>query len=329
MHVSLRMLKIVATKSCVRYSVFTMRRLIVFAIAGTCCIALSGMGRSPSPVVHSAASPIELDAVVLDQNDQSVHGLQRDAFQIKEDGRRVELTGFREVSAAGISGRDDGRSVVLLLDDHAVPLATTVIQNIAKLFVSFARPLDSISVVRLTHREDEAAGGVPAALERIDEYRAGSPSFLGRDMRDDVLQTVARVARQLEPVEHRRKVLVCVGAREVCDPFLEVPESSLLWPSWRDAIATTARANASVYVVSPSGVLGRMDLGGGLVDTTGGGVFGRSNDFAREARMIWDQASHYYLLQYTPSSRRRDLHTIDVSIKRSGLRVQARHGRGD
>jgi len=125
------------------------------------------------------------------------------------------------------------------------------------------------------------------------------------------------------------KVLVCIGARGVCDPYFQVPESSLLWKSWRDAISTTARANASVYVVSPSGVTGGIDLGDGLADNTGGGVFVRSNDFARDARMIWDEAGHYYLFQYTPSGPRRDLHTIDVSIKRSGLRVRARHARGD
>jgi VWFA-related protein len=309
---------------------YAVRNLFVVAIAGTCVLALSAAAGSQSPLSGSAASPVELDAVVLDKNDRPVHGLQQRDFQIKEDGRLVELTGFREVSAAGISGRDDGRSVVLLLDDNAVPLnATTIVQNIAKLFVSFARAFDTVSVVRLTHREDEAAGGLPAVLERIDEYRAGSLSFFGRDMRDDALQTVARVARQLEPMEHRRKVLVCIGAREVCDPYFEVPENSLLWKSWRDAITTTARANASVYVVSPSGVIGRIDLGDGLADNTGGGVFVRSNDFERDARMIWDEAGHYYLFQYTPSGRRRDLHTIHVSIKRSGLRVRARRARGD
>src|ERR1700687_1469449 len=70
----------------------------------------------------STTLSVELDAVVLDKNDRPVHGLQQRDFQIKDDGVRVELTGFREVSPAGISGRDDEGSVVLLLDDNAVPL---------------------------------------------------------------------------------------------------------------------------------------------------------------------------------------------------------------
>src|ERR1700730_8134067 len=112
-----------------------MRDLIVVGIAGTYVLALSATAGSQSPLSGgTAASLVELDAVVLDKNDRPVHGLQQGDFQVKEDGRRVELTSFREVSAAGISGRDDGRSVVLLLDDNAVPRnATTILQNIAKL----------------------------------------------------------------------------------------------------------------------------------------------------------------------------------------------------
>jgi hypothetical protein len=141
-------------------------------------------------------------------------------------------------------------------------------------------------------------------------------------MRDDSLQTVARVARQLLPVVHRRKVLVCIGNRDVCDPYFLMPANSLLWNSWRDALSATARANGSVYAVSPAGVESRIDLGDGLVENSGGGDFARSNDFGRAAKMIWDEAGHYYLLGYTPAARPRDLHTIDVSIRRSGLKVE-------
>jgi VWFA-related protein len=302
-------------------------RPIVLAIAGTGLLAITTRPQTPQP---AAPASIEVDAVVLDKDDRPVRGLRQADFQIKEDGRSAAMTTFTEVSAAGIAGQADGRSVVLLLDDNGVALnATTIMQNIARLFVSLARPSDAISAIRLTHREDEAAGGLPAALERIDEYRAGSLSFFGREMREDTLLTVARVARQLEPMSHRRKALVCIGARDVCDPYFEVPENSILWKSWRDAVSAAARANASVYVVSPAGVTGRVDLGGGLADITGGGAFVRSNDFGRDVKMIWDEASHYYLLGYTSSGRRRDLHTIDVSVKRSGLHVRARQRRGD
>jgi VWFA-related protein len=307
-----------------------MSDLLRLLLVGTFALTLTVRAGTQSVPSDTAVQSVELDVVVLGADERPLRHLEQRDFQIKEDGRPVTLTGFREVSVAGISGRDDSRSVVLLLDDNSVPLmATTIMQNIAKLFLSFARPSDTISVIRLTHREDEAAGGLPSALERIDEYRTGSLSYFGRDMRDDALQTVARVSKELEPNEHQRKVLVCIGAREVCDPYLLQPEDSLLWGSWREALVATARANASVYAVSPAGVGGRLDLGGGFADNTGGGVFVRSNDLERQARLIWDEASHYYLVRYTPSHQHRNIHKISVSVRPPHGVVRARHARGD
>ncbi len=301
----------------------------LFAVAALSLLGVAASGaRGAAPAEH--LSFVELDAVVLDKNDLPVSGLQQADFTIKEDGRRVDITSFKAVDAAGISGIDDRRVVTLLLDDNSVPLtATLIMRSLAQVYLSLARPMDAVSVVRLTHREDEAAGSLPDALDRVDSYRPGSLSFFGRTMFEDTLMTVARVARELEPIEHRRKALVCIGTRDVCDPFFEAPETTLYWNSWRNAIAAAARANASVYNVSPSGVSGRFDLGGGLSDTTGGSPFLRSNDFGRAAQMIWAEESHYYLLGYVPAARVKPLHDINVSVRRRGLHVRARSQRGD
>ncbi len=288
---------------------------------------------TPAKMQTAADSPsrVELAAVVADKSEDPVRGLKESDFEVKEDGRRVEITSFKEVSAAGLDGPSDSRVVILLLDDNRVPYgATAVMQSLATLFLSFARQSDVVSVIRLTHREDNVAdGGIPGALERIGTYRTGSMTVFGRNMLEDAMLTVARVARELGPLEHRRKALVCIGDRNICDPYFEVPENSLLWPSWRDAVATATQTEASVYDVSPAGLSSRVDLGGGLVDTTGGEVFVRSNDFRRAARLVWEQAGHYYLLGYASRARRRDLHTIKVSVRKSGVHVYAPRERGN
>jgi hypothetical protein len=217
------------------------------AVATICLLALPAPAR-PQKAPVGRASSVELDVVVLDKEDRPVRGLQQSDFTVKEDNRPVPVTTFTEVSAAGIDGRADSRVVSLLLDDNSVSLnATTAMQNIARRFLSFARPADIVSAVRLTHREDEAAGGLPAALEAIDAYRAGSLGFFGRTMSEDAMQVVAKAARQLEPIEHKRKVLVCIGSREVCDPYFEVPENSLLWNSWRAGNVETDRRHCSSH----------------------------------------------------------------------------------
>src|SRR5580693_4159120 len=91
-------------------------RLALLAAAGFCLLAIPMMAGSKP--VDPRTTFLELDAVVLDKNDRPVRGLQQGDFQVKEDGRPVTVTSFNEVSAAGIAGQADGRSVVLLLDDN-------------------------------------------------------------------------------------------------------------------------------------------------------------------------------------------------------------------
>ena len=110
-------------------------------------------------------------------------------------------------------GGDDGRSVVLLLYNTDVRS-----QILARQFVARARPADSIAVVRMTHRDDEVAGDRREALRRIDEPQ-GINIVQGRSRVEDSLETIARVARDLESTEHRHKVLVCIASRSLCDVY--------------------------------------------------------------------------------------------------------------
>ena len=277
----------------------------------------------------SRTSFVELDVVALDDQDRPVGGLKAQDFTVREDGRPVAIANFTEVSRAGVSGRDDGRSLVLLLDDMLIPTATTIVQSIAGRFLDRARPYDTINVVRLTHKDDEISNNTSVALERIEEYRGGALGYFGRSPVDDMLQTVARISRSLEATSHRRTAVACIGYRSVCDPYFQIPQETLVWHSWRDAISAAAEAHTSVYIVDVAGVESRVDLGAGLVEATGGEDFVRTNDFGRAADLIWAQTGHYYLLEYTPTTKPSELHTIKVSIARPRVHPLARTTRGD
>jgi len=123
--------------------------------------------------------------------------------------------------------------------------------------------------------------------------------------------------------------VVGIGAPRVFDVVLTEPhEYSLLGPAWVDAISAAARANVSLYVVDPAGSGSGFRMGPGLVEETGGMLY-RSNDFIRGVDLIWGEASHYYVLGYTPIARSRTLHSIDLTVKRPHMRVRARQSRGD
>jgi VWFA-related protein len=293
--------------------------------------ALAAERQRPTP---SSADLVELDVVVLDRQDQPVGDLRQEDFRIKEDGRAVDVKTFVHVTALGSTEPDDARVVTLLLDDVGVPTTgTSAMRAIAQVVLSPAGRGDELSVVRLSSRSDEAFGDYDTARDRIAGYRGGIVPFSSRDTPETVLKVVTKIAQQLEPIEHRRKVIICVGLGPVCD--VEEPSlrgNSVPWPRWVEALGAAARANVSLYSVDPTGLRQRSGARGfGLIAVTGGerfANFASSNDLVHAVNAIWSDASHYYLLGYWPSNDSRELHTIDVSVARKDVHVRVRRRRG-
>jgi len=276
-------------------------------------------------LLQSQGDLVELDVSVVDKEGRPVPDLRQADFQIKEDGHVVDIKTFDRVRP----GADFvPREVVLLLDD-TVPLAgTSVIQAIAQAIVSRSRAGDEVTVVRLNNDRDEAFGDLETALSRIDAYRAGVVPIQRLDAAERTLRVLARVSRQLEPVEHRRKLIACVGGPNVCN-VLEPPRGrSELWNIWVDAVSTMARANVTVYGVMPVRPGTFIMLGGGLVDYTGGAAFFNNTKFEPFVDALWRDAGEYYFLGYWPTARKGELHDVEVKVARKGAHVRARRQRG-
>jgi VWFA-related protein len=281
---------------------------------------------------QSADSPylVELDAVVVDESGRAVTGLRQEDFQVREDGRLVDLKTFDAVADAGDGGRRLARSIVLLLDDSGIGTGNTLsIQSIARMFVSRMEAPDEFSVVRLNNRRDEAFGDRLEALMRISEYKAGALPFFGRETIENALKVFARVSRTLEPIEQRRKAIVCIGVPAVCSMMEPASRSSLLWRYWVDVMGTMARANAGLYSLEPNGVSGSASpVSGSIADATGGEVFRNTSDITRLIDIVRRDTGNYYLLGYWPSASKSELHPIEVKVNKRGLRVRARRYRG-
>ena len=303
-----------------------MTRLVAAALAVVAWVA-SAQRQQPAPLTGDL---VELDVVALDRHDQPVTDLRREDFQIKEDGRAVDVKTFSHVTALGSMQPDDGRVVALLMDDIGVPSAgTSAMQAIAQVLLSPLGQGDELSIIRLSSRSDEAFGDVSTARDRIDGYRGGMVSFSRRETPETVLKAVARISQQLDPIDHRRKVILCLGMPYVCDVSEPVlGGASVLWTAWVAALSASARANVSVYCVDPTGVSRSFGFfGTGLVRITGGEIFAGANNFEPAANAIWRDAGHYYLLGYWPTASTRDLHAIDVKVARKGVHVRARQRR--
>jgi hypothetical protein len=135
---------------------------------------------------------IDIDVSVVDRSGRPVPGLALEDFRVEEDGRPVELETIVPVSPTAEDAFADPRSLVLLLDDVAVaPAGTTVVQNIARAFLTEARPGDEIAVVRMRIRTDEPYGDLQLALDRIEGYRAGVGPSPGRELPEDTLRLLS------------------------------------------------------------------------------------------------------------------------------------------
>ena len=88
-------------------------------------ILSSALAQRPAPA-PPANDLVELDVVALDRDDRAVTDLRQEEFRIKEDGRAVDLKTFAQVTALGSTQPDDGRVVVLLMDDIGVPIARSI-----------------------------------------------------------------------------------------------------------------------------------------------------------------------------------------------------------
>jgi hypothetical protein len=226
----------------------------------------------PSP---SQGRPLELDAVVVDRDGRPVPGLQVNDFQLKEDGRPVEIERVREVSAAREPDAVDSRLLVVVLDDSSMsPSATLVGQNIARMLLSrlsiFDRNEPAVSVIRLSNREDDVGQTREEALHRISQYVSGSYPLL-TDSAESSISRLVRIARRLRYPEHRRKTIVGVGTQKMFDIDLHAAQGDgRLWKAAVDLVGVMARANTALYVIDPAGAAGfRVRSSGDLVGQTG------------------------------------------------------------
>jgi VWFA-related protein len=303
----------------------TSGRTIVAVTAGMCTLAFSGSAQKVA--APASIDLVELAVVVTDRQRQPVLDLTKQDFEVREDGKPVDITTFLTASASGSREFDQSRSMVVLLDDVMMPpSATDSVKSVAGYLVGRGSPGDDISVVRVNNRADEPYGDLEVALMRISEYEARNAPFDLIRSTEDALKLIANVSSRLEPYGRRRKAIVCIGSQRICnvmEPSRTAPGS--LRSDWIGAVRETAKANASVYALTAG--RGRLP-GGGLVEATGGEVFGSRSDLTPAIEQIWNDLSRHYLIGYWPTASSRDLHSISIKVKRSGVRVLARKRRG-
>jgi len=294
--------------------------------AATLTATLAAFLTSSSSAQFQTVDLVDVDVVVTDDDGKPVTGLKKDDFDVREDGKPVELKTF--VSLATSEDMSVPRSMVILLDDVTMPTETvSAVKALATYLALQARPIDDLSVIRFRNQDDEPFGDRRAALARIQQYQGAPLKYAPAGAPEDVLRLIASVSKKLESTGRRRKILVCIGAPRIC--AVREPgrfAGGWFYGDWTTAISIAARANLSMYSVLAAPA---RFSGDGIVEATGGLIFRNASDFRPLLDRIWQDAGHHYLLGYWPPSSSKDVHTISVKVPRKDVHVLSRRQRGN
>jgi VWFA-related protein len=288
----------------------------------------SGVAERAAPQTEPSRL-LELDVSAVDGDRMPVVDLRPEEFEVWITGYRVPIESVSFVTP----GAEAGRSVILLLDDVAVPPQLEGrVKETARHFVTLLGPDDRLGVVRLDG-DAMSLTSDPAALRRsVDAFHVRSVPRRLEDAGRQVLATIEDLARGFAEEPARRRVIVGIGTGGLLDrPIPSFPGAVRLEREWVDAMRAAARSNVAFYVIDPAGlgVAPRADSGrSGFARETGGHAFLNTNDLKGAAETIWREAGTYYVLNVVdpPVGRKLDLRELDVRVLRKGVTVRSRRG---
>jgi VWFA-related protein len=326
-----------------------MRSIATLALMAGATVVAHG---EPQPRFGARVDLLVVSAIVRSSDNALVRGLTRDDFELREDGKPVPIATFAEASTDASTSVDDGRFVVLLLDDFSThPQYTKRIKDVAHRFADRMGPKDVMSVLMVNGSSSvttQRPAEVHAAIERSKGY--GKAMLSPGNTTRHAMETIASLATQLAGVPHRRKVLVCIGPAEIFNPATHLRGNQ---GEAGVAMRDTARANLTIYVIDPLGLNekrslstrsiddeasrqrgivakgeGFRDYRDGFAFESGGFAFANTNDYRSAIDQVWEESGNYYLLGYEPARRDNRRHTIEVQVKKPDVTVRARRTRG-
>jgi VWFA-related protein len=158
----------------------------------------------------------------------------------------------------------------------------------------------------------------------------------GAELGQQLYQSVIDVAEALAPIRGRKEIILLSAG------FIEDEETILgLRRELKRALGAAQATLSTVDIVSPlltggDGEIARLLFRresslAELADLGRGRHTANASDIATALRRVRDTMPGYYLLGYYPlqPQMRRDYHTIEVRVRREGLRISARPGYPD
>ena len=311
------------------------------------------------PIFRSGVKLVLIDVSVTAGNDEPIADLTAADFELTEDGvpQRVEQATLVRIGgeprgngealeirsqdhAIAEAGRDDVRIFAVFMDDYhlgrypqeMLPLRKAITTFLGDMMgpldlATVMNPITALSALKWTRDKDALARELRNYEGRIDNFIGRSPLEESQNLTRNIFRVRSQVVisalhalvMHLSGLREGRKTLLFVsrGIPLMFDISLESEFQAML----RDA----NRGNVVIHTLDPRG------LGQGIFphDTlyrlsaeTGGQAIVNTNDLRAGLERVIRDASHHYLIGYTPTREMNDgrFHRFEVKVKRRGAR---------
>jgi len=265
---------------------------------------------SPAPqktVFRSAVQTVVLHATVRSDAGRLVPDLAREDFDVRDEGRQVEISVF--------SGDPQPITAALLLD-----MSGSMIPHFLRVRESTSHFIDAL------HDEDRARIGTFGLEVALSPWLTADKRILHRILKEELwpgggtpLWEAVHAAMQSLEHEGGRRVIVTLtdGVDAGAVPGMEGSPDK--------ARERAEQEGFMVYAIGVEGSPLDQEITG-LAERTGGGYFKleRGADLSATFIRVVEELRHQYVLGFTPPKADGKMHDVNVKIKRRGMHVRAR-----
>ncbi len=258
-------------------------------------------------VFRSGVQTVVLHATVRGDDGRLVPDLERDAFEVRDEGTPVEITVF--------SSDPQPITVVLVLD-----MSGSMVPNFLRVRESTKHLIDAL------HADDRVRIGTFGTEVALSPWLTGDKTILHRVLREELwpggatpLWNAVYAGMQSLDSESGRRVILAltdgVGTRGL--PGLQGSDD--------EARAKAEQEGFMVYAIGMEGSpLDRTITT--LADRTGGGHFKLQSgaDLSATFLRVVEELRHQYVLGFSPPKSDGKMHELDVKVLRKGMTVRAR-----
>lgn len=284
-----------------------MRRLIPM-LALSLGLAIAALD-AVAPQLRSRVEVVRIPVTVTDRDGRFVTGLTAEDFEIKDGGRRQPITTF----AAGA----DALTLVFVVDTSwSMREELARLRREAAALVALLQPGDRAAVGTLT-RAGVLRSNASALLDDIT--RLPEPWEMSR-----VWHSIGWAAETSGRGPEPRAILLASDGQDTDERLAELGGVARVYRA-EEAESRLELAGAQLYVAVPGGeraprALRRMS------ERSGGAVLAVDEDGGLASawtRFLQELRQQYYLA-FSPSRADGRRHSIEVSVRRPGLKVRAR-----